>query len=113
VPLGAVDDDHVRRLLRQQMHQQPAQRPEVDGVVGEKALDAPVVRGRFDAALQSEGELTQVGSRDGSRDGSREPEQRRGKPGYELEPGAMPRQMLGQKRPSGPFLFVLYSVSPL
>jgi hypothetical protein len=25
----------------------------------------------------------------------------------------MPRQMLGQKRPSGPFLFVLYSVSPL
>jgi hypothetical protein len=65
-----------------------SQHGEINSVLGEKPLNATVIRRGLDAAFRGHGQSPQVG---------RGPlEQGDGKPGHKLQPGAVPAEMIGK-----------------
>jgi len=88
MPLRTVDDDLVRRPLREQVQKQATQRPKIDLVSGEKALNAPVIGLLLGPGLQRQGYFRQICGR--------QRKDRRGKPGHELQPGEVPVEIAGK-----------------
>jgi len=96
VPLRAVENNLIWRILPQQSRQKTAKRRNPDLVVGEKTTDAPVVRLLLDAGLKDNSNLPEIRRRELQQSG--------GKASHELQSSPVPSEMIRENASDGSYV---------